>query len=149
MGIYIKEIIKKKGSKMTDNILGLVKDFLNKNNIGDIDLSKIVKNLPVDEILSMVKGNDEYVVKKSGNIEKYDRDKISRSIKNAADRSEIQLNSSDLDIILDDLAKKIFGDGDKRVQKTTDIKDIVRNVLDKAGYSKVRQSYDSYVKDQN
>ena len=133
---------------MTDNIIGLVSNFLKKNDLKDLDIGKIVKNLPVDEILSMVKGNDNYVVKKSGNMEKYNEEKIGRSISNAAERNDMPLNNSDLSMILKSVGSRLFGNDDKKVQRTSDIKDIVSQVLGDEGFSKVRESYDSYVADQ-
>lgn len=138
---------------MTENILNLLGDFLKNNNIGDLDLGQIVKNLPLDQIMAMINGKDEYVVKRSGNLEKYDQDKISRSIKNAADRSGMQLNQSDISMILKDIGKKLLTGNEhvenQRVHRTTDIKDIVLQVLAEEGFSKIRDSFDSYTKDQN
>ncbi|WP_311538273.1 ATP cone domain-containing protein [uncultured Anaerococcus sp.] len=138
---------------MTENILKLLGDFLKNNNIGDLDLGQIIKNLPLDQIMAMINGKDEYVVKRSGNLEKYDQDKIARSIKNAADRSGMQLNQSDISMILKDIGKKLLTGNEhvenQRVHRTTDIKDIVLQVLAEEGFSKIRDSFDSYTKDQN
>lgn len=135
---------------MTEKILDLVKDFLKKHNIADVDLQKMVENLPVDEIMAMLAGKDRYVVKKSGRLEKYNEEKIGRSINNAADRSEMPLNSSDLSMILKEVSRKLFDtNGNKNLHKTSEISDIVKEVLKSSGFSKVFDSYSSYVKDQN
>lgn len=134
---------------MTENLLNLVEDFLKKNNMEGLDIGKIVKNLPVDEIMSMVTGNDEYVVKRSGNLEKYKEDKISRSIKNAADRAGMQINSSDISIILKDVANRLFHGDDKKLTQTTEVRDIILDVLANSGYSKIRDAYETYAKNQN
>ena len=134
---------------MTEKILNLVTDFLKTNNIEGLDIEKIIKNLPVDEIMAMVTGKDEYVVKRSGNLEKYNDEKISRSIKNAADRSGMQINSSDLNLILKDVAGSLFGDGKSKVRKTTDVRDIVLEVLANQGFSKIRDAYETYAQNQN
>ena len=134
---------------MTENLLNLVEDFLKKNNMEGLDIEKIIKNLPVDEIMSMVKGNDEYVVKRSGNLEKYKEDKISRSIKNAADRAGMQINSSDISIILKDVANRLFHGDDKKLTQTTEVRDIILDVLANSGYSKIRDAYETYAKNQN
>lgn len=134
---------------MTENLLNLVEDFLKKNNMEGLDIGKIVKNLPVDEIMSMVTGDDEYVVKRSGNLEKYKEDKISRSIKNAADRAGMQINSSDISIILKDVSDKLFSGDDKKLTQTTDVRDIILDVLANSGYSKIRDAYETYAKNQN
>lgn len=134
---------------MTENLLNLVEDFLKKNNMEGLDIGKILKNLPVDEIMSMVTGDDEYVVKRSGNLEKYKEDKISRSIKNAADRAGMQINSSDIGIILKDVSDKLFSGDDKKLTQTTDVRDIILDVLANSGYSKIRDAYETYAKNQN
>ena len=134
---------------MTENLLNLVEDFLKKNNMEGLDIGKIVKNLPVDEIMSMVTGDDEYVVKRSGNLEKYKEDKISRSIKNAADRAGMQINSSDISIILKDVSDRLFHGDDKKLTQTTEVRDIILDVLANSGYSKIRDAYETYAKNQN
>ena len=53
---------------MTEKILGLLENFLKNNNIEGLDLKKIAEDLPIDEIMAMIEGKDEYVVKKSGKI---------------------------------------------------------------------------------
>lgn len=138
---------------MTEKILGLLGDFLKDNNITDLDLGQILKNLPLDQIMAMIDGKDEYVVKRSGNLEKYNPDKIARSIKNAADQSGMQLNQSDLSMILKDIAKKLLEGNEhvdnQRVHRTSDIKDIVLQVLAEEGFSKIRDSFDTYTQNQN
>lgn len=134
---------------MTEKILNLVTDFLKTNNIEGLDIEKIIKNLPVDEIMAMVTGKDEYVVKRSGNLEKYNEEKISRSIKNAADRSGMQINSSDIAIILKDVADRLFHGDDKTLTQTTEVRDIVLEALKNEGFSKIRDAYETYAQNQN
>ena len=134
---------------MTEKILKLITDFLKNNKIEDLDVDKIAKSLPVDEIMKMVSGKDEYVVKRSGNIEKYKEEKISRSIKNAADRAGMQINTSDIDLILKDVAKKLFYGDTKKLTKTTEVSDIVLKALENDGFSKIRDAYQAYSKNQD
>ncbi|MEQ0488862.1 ATP cone domain-containing protein [Anaerococcus murdochii] len=134
---------------MTEKILNLLTDFLKNNKIEGLDLGEIAKSLPVDEIMEMVTGRDEYVVKRSGNIEKYNEDKISRSIKNAADRAGMQINTSDVSIILKDVADRLFHGDDKRITRTTEVRDIILEALENDGFSKISQAYADYAKNQN
>ena len=134
---------------MTEKILNLLTDFLKNNKIEGIDLGEIAKSLPVDEIMEMVTGRDEYVVKRSGNIEKYNEDKLSRSIKNAADRAGMQINTSDVSIILKDVADRLFHGDDKRLTRTTEVRDIILEALENDGFSKISQAYADYAKNQN
>ena len=134
---------------MTEKILNLLTDFLKNNKIEGLDLGEIAKSLPVDEIMEMVTGRDEYVVKRSGNIEKYNEDKISRSIKNAADRAGMQINTSDVSIILKDVADRLFHGDDKRITRTTEVRDIILEALENDGFSKISQAYADYAKNQH
>lgn len=134
---------------MTEKILNLLTDFLENNKIEGLDLGQIAKSLPVDEIMEMVTGKDEYVVKRSGNFEKYNEDKLGRSIKNAADRAGMQINTSDVSIILKDVADRLFHGDDKRITKTTEVRDIVLEALENDGFSKISQAYADYAKNQN
>ena len=97
----------------------------------------------------MISGKDEYVVKKSGRLQKYDEEKLARSIKNAADRADMPLNTSDVSIILKSISDRLFHGDDKRLTKTTEVRDIVLEILEKDGYSKIRDVYETYAKNQN
>lgn len=134
---------------MTDKIFDLLGNFLKNNDMEDLDLKKITESLPLEEIMAMITGNDEYVVKRSGSVEKYKEDKLSRSIKNAADRAGMQLNTSDVSIILKSISDRLFHGDDKRLTETTEVRDIVLDVLAKEGYSKIRDAYEAYAKNQN
>lgn len=134
---------------MTEKILDLLGNFLKNNGIDGLDLQKIMEDLPIDEIMGMLKGKDEYVVKRSGRLQKYNEDKISRSIKNAADRAGMPLNASDVSIILKDIAERLFFGDDKRVTKTTEVRDMVIEILKKDGYSKISDVYETYANNQN
>lgn len=85
-----------------------------------------------------------YVIKKSGNLEEYTEDKIRRSIKNAADSNKQHLNTSDLDIIMDDVSGHMKEEG-RKVFKTDEIKYFVKNALKSEGYSQIHDSYDLYM----
>lgn len=134
---------------MTEKILNLLKDFLKNNNIEDLDLGEIAKSLPIEEINAMISGKDEYVVKRSGKLEKFNEEKISRSIKNAADRAGMQINSSDIELILKDVAEKLFYGDNKRLTRTTQVKDLILEALKNDGFSKIRDAYQTYAQDQN
>lgn len=134
---------------MTEKILNLVEEFLKNNQVEGLDIDQIAKSLPVDEIMAMVSGQDEYVVKRSGNIEKYNEDKLARSIKNAADRAGMQINTSDVSIILKDVADRLFYGDDKRLTRTSEVRDIVLEALKNDGFSKISEAYKAYSKNQN
>ena len=133
---------------MTEQKLNLLTDYFQDNGIEGLDPQKVLENMSDDEIRAMVSGNDEYVVKRSGNIEKYKKDKVARSIKNSADESDIQLNSSDVDIIIKDITDRLFYGDDKKLTPTVEVRDMVIEILKKDGYSKVNEDYENYAKNQ-
>lgn len=129
------------------------------------ELSKVVldyfkdKGLSIDEIMTQIdslqidvlkaylaenKDDKVYVIKKSGTIEPFNKDKILRSIKNAADTKGQQLNTSDIDVIISDVEKQMK-DMDRKVFKTGEIKEYVKRVLVEEGFSQVYDSYSSYI----
>lgn len=127
-----------------------------------LDLTKIIidyyqgKNLSIEEIADqMDKAKIEvienfldkklYVKKKNGKIELFDIEKISRSIKNAARNGEIELNTSDISILKNDL-EKIVEENYRRIIPTSKIKEYVENILEEDGYRKILESYKSYIK---
>ncbi|MDU0945927.1 MAG: ATP cone domain-containing protein [Anaerococcus obesiensis] len=126
------------------------------------DLTKIIidyyqgKNLSIEEIadeldkakIEVIENfldNKLYVKKRNGKIELFDVDKILRSIKNAARDGNIDLNTSDISILKNDLIKMVEKNH-KRIIPTAKIKEYVENILEKDGYKKVLESYKSYIK---
>ena len=57
------------------------------------------------------------------------------------------VNTSDLDVIMDDINKKM--DKTKRsVFRTSEVKDFVKEALTEEGFSKVCESYEKYIQNQ-
>ena len=126
------------------------------------DLTKIIidyyqgKNLSIEEIadeldkakIEVIENfldNKLYVKKRNGKIELFDIDKILRSIKNAARDGSIDLNTSDISILKNDLMKMVEKNH-KRIIPTAKIKEYVENILYEDGYKKVLENYKSYIK---
>ena len=127
-----------------------------------LDLTKIIidyyqgKNLSIEEIadeldkakIEVIENfldNKLYVKKRNGKIELFDIDKILRSIKNAARDGNIDLNTSDISILKNDLIKMVEKNH-KRIIPTAKIKEYVENILEDDGYKKVLENYKSYIK---
>lgn len=116
----------------------------------DYDINTIVKeidNLKIDVVKDYLEKSDDdkyYVIKRSGNLELYSADKIARSIKNAADRNDQYLNSSDVDILMEDVNKSM-DQLSRKVYATYEIKEFVKTALKNEGYSQIYDSYVSYI----
>lgn len=124
-----------------------IKNYLEENNIGLEDIKDELKTIDTDLVGEMLKDKENtYVIKKSGSVEKFAREKIERSIKNAAGDNKYDLNSSDLAIIVGDVIKALDSDP-RKVYKTSEIKNYIKDALIKEGYSQVYKSFISYIKE--
>lgn len=115
------------------------------------EIAREIDKLKIEVVRDFLKKSDDnkvYVIKRSGNLEEYNADKVTRSIKNAADRNDKQLNSSDVEILIEDVEKSMQ-EMDRKVFRTDEIKEYVKNALVSEGYSQIYDSYVSYVQAQN
>lgn len=115
------------------------------------EIAREIDKLKIEVVRDFLKKSDDdtvYVIKRSGNLEEYNSDKVTRSIKNAADRNNKQLNSSDIEILIEDIEKSMQ-EMDRKVFRTDEIKEYVKNALVSEGYSQIYDSYVSYIQAQN
>lgn len=115
------------------------------------EIAREIDKLKIEVVRDFLKKSDDdtvYVIKRSGNLEEYNSDKVMRSIKNAADRNNKQLNSSDVEILIKDIEKSMQ-EMDRKVFRTDEIKEYVKNALVSEGYSQIYDSYVSYIQAQN
>lgn len=121
--------------------------YFNDKNYDIADVLKETENLQMDvvsEFLSSIYDKNMYVIKRSGNLEEFSEDKILRSIKDAADSKDQYLNTSDLNNIMEDVRNSMKA-YQRKVFKTSEIKEMVKKVLDNEGFSKIHDSYVSYI----
>ena len=125
----------------------LIINYFNDKNYDIADVLKETENLQMDvvsEFLSSIYDKNMYVIKRSGNLEEFSEDKILRSIKDAADSKDQYLNTSDLNNIMEDVRNSMKA-YQRKVFKTSEIKEMVKKVLDNEGFSKIHDSYVSYI----
>jgi len=128
-----------------------VLEELEDQGYGINEIAAEIDNLKVEVIRDFLKKSDDdkiYVIKRSGNLEEYKKEKITRSIKNAADRNGKQITSSDVGILMQDVEKSMKT-LNRKVFRTDEIKEFVKNALLSEGYSQIYDSYVSYVRAQN
>lgn len=124
-----------------------IKNYLEENNIGLDEIKDDLKTIDTDLVEEMLNDKENtYVIKKSGSVEKFVKEKIERSIKNAAGENKYDLNTSDLAIIVGDVIKALDSDP-RKVYKTSEIKNYIKDALIKEGYSQVYKSFISYIKE--
>ena len=128
----------------------IVNEYLKDKNYNIDQLSDEIDKLKIDVIKNYLDNSSSdktFVIKRSGNIEEYSLDKIIRSIKNAADENKQQLNTSDIDILIKDVEKSMK-ERNRKVFRTDEIKEYVKNALVNEGYSQIYDSYVHYVQNQ-
>ena len=128
----------------------IVNEYLKDKNYNIDQLSDEIDKLKIDVIKNYLENSSSdktFVIKRSGNIEEYSFDKLIRSIKNAADENKQQLNTSDIDILIKDVEKSMK-ERNRKVFRTDEIKEYVKNALVNEGYSQIYDSYVHYVQNQ-
>lgn len=128
----------------------IVNEYLKDKNYNIDQLSDEIDKLKIDVIKNYLDNSSSdktFVIKRSGNIEEYSFDKLVRSIKNAADENKQQLNTSDIDILINDVEKSMK-ERNRKVFRTDEIKEYVKNALVNEGYSQIYDSYVHYVQNQ-
>lgn len=128
----------------------IVNEYLKDKNYNIDQLSDEMDKLKIDVIKNYLDNSSSdktFVIKRSGNIEEYSFDKLIRSIKNAADENKQQLNTSDIDILIKDVEKSMK-ERNRKVFRTDEIKEYVKNALVNEGYSQIYDSYVHYVQNQ-
>lgn len=128
----------------------IVNEYLKDKNYNIDQLSDEIDKLKIDVIKNYLDNSSSdktFVIKRSGNIEEYSFDKLIRSIKNAADENKQQLNTSDIEILIKDVEKSMK-ERNRKVFRTDEIKEYVKNALVNEGYSQIYDSYVHYVQNQ-
>lgn len=128
----------------------IVNEYLKDKNYNIDQLSDEMDKLKIDVIKNYLDNSSSdktFVIKRNGNIEEYSFDKLIRSIKNAADENKQQLNTSDIDILIKDVEKSMK-ERNRKVFRTDEIKEYVKNALVNEGYSQIYDSYVHYVQNQ-
>lgn len=128
----------------------IVNEYLKDKNYNIDQLAEEMDKLKIDVIKNYLDNSTSdktFVIKRSGNIEEYSFDKLIRSIKNAADENKQQLNTSDIDILIKDVEKSMK-ERNRKVFRTDEIKEYVKNALVNEGYSQIYDSYVHYVQNQ-
>lgn len=124
-----------------------IKKYLLENKLSLDDIKKDLQSLDVDLVADMLEDKlNTYVIKKSGSVEKFSKEKIERSIKDAVASQKASMTTSDIGIIVDDVINSLDNDP-RKVYKTSEIKNYIKDALLKEGYSKVYKEFISYIKE--
>jgi len=125
-------------------LIDYILNYIKENNVSIEKIPSMIDELQLEllRVLS-IKENKIYVLKKSGEIQQFDIEKLKYSIVNASDEIEQPLNSSDANYIVNKIIEKFKNDG-INIIKTINIRSMVIKELVNIGYSEVAHCYEKY-----
>ncbi|MBS5776742.1 MAG: ATP cone domain-containing protein [Finegoldia magna] len=115
-------------------------DYFKDNDIDPNKVANIIEDAKINVLDEMFGEEGEWVLKKLGNVESFDKEKIFHSIAQTSDSAGAKMNSSDVNIIVEDVLKKMKSIK-RNVYPTKEIRGYVEEALKEEGYKKVLETY--------
>ncbi|MDU1010603.1 MAG: ATP cone domain-containing protein [Finegoldia magna] len=115
-------------------------DHFKDNDIDPNKVANIIEDAKINVLDEMFGEEGEWVLKKLGNVESFDKEKIFHSIAQTSDSAGARMNSSDVNIIVEDVLKKMKSIK-RNVYPTKEIRGYVEEALEEEGYKKVLEEY--------
>lgn len=115
-------------------------DYFKDNDIDPNKVANIIEDAKINVLDEMFGEEGEWVLKKLGSVESFDKEKIFHSIAQTSDSSGAKMNASDVNIIVEDVLKKMKSIK-RNVYPTKEIRGYVEEALKEEGYKKVLEAY--------
>lgn len=115
-------------------------DYFKDNDIDPNKVANMIEDAKINVLDEMFGEEGEWVLKKLGNVESFDKEKIFHSIAQTSDCAGAKMNSSDVNIIVEDVLKKMKSIK-RNVYPTKEIRRYVEEALEEEGYKKVLETY--------
>ncbi len=115
-------------------------DYFKDNDIDPNKVANIIEDAKINVLDEMFGEEGEWVLKKLGSVESFDKEKIFHSIAQTSDSSGAKMNASDVNIIVEDVLKKMKSIK-RNVYPTKEIRGYVEEALREEGYGKVLEAY--------
>ena len=115
-------------------------DYFKDNDIDPNKVASIIEDAKINVLDEMFGEEGEWVLKKLGSVESFDKEKIFHSIAQTSDSAGAKMNASDVNIIVEDVLKKMKSIK-RNVYPTTEIRGYVEEALKEEGYGKVLEAY--------
>ena len=115
-------------------------DYFKDNDIDQNKVANIIEDAKINVLDEMFGEEGEWVLKKLGSVESFDKEKIFHSIAQTSDSSGAKMNASDVNIIVEDVLKKMKSIK-RNVYPTKEIRGYVEEALKEEGYNKVLEAY--------
>ncbi|MCA5587118.1 ATP cone domain-containing protein [Finegoldia magna] len=123
-----------------NDLTKLLFDYFKDNDIDPNKVANIIEDAKINVLDEMFGEEGEWVLKKLGNVESFDKEKIFHSIAQTSDSAGAKMNSSDVNIIVEDVLKKMKSIK-RNVYPTKEIRGYVEEALEEEGYKKVLEEY--------
>ena len=117
-------------------------DYFKDNDIDPNKVANIIEDAKINVLDEMFGEEGEWVLKKLGSVESFDKEKIFHSIAQTSDSSGAKMNASDVNIIVEDVLKKMKSIK-RNVYPTKEIRGYVEEALKEEGYNKVLEAYEN------
>ena len=82
-------------------------DYFKDNDIDPNKVANLIEDAKINVLDEMFGEEGEWVLKKLGSVESFDKEKIFHSIAQTSDSSGAKMNASDVNIIVEDVLKKM------------------------------------------
>ncbi|MDU7033614.1 MAG: ATP cone domain-containing protein [Finegoldia magna] len=115
-------------------------DYFKDNDIDPNKVANIIEDAKINVLDEMFGEEGEWVLKKLGSVESFDKEKIFHSIAQTSDSAGAKMNASDVNIIVEDVLKKMKSIK-RNVYPTKEIRGYVEEALREEGYGKVLEAY--------
>ena len=115
-------------------------DYFKDNDIDPNKVANLIEDAKINVLDEMYGEKGEWVLKKLGSVESFDKEKIFNSIAQTSDSAEAKMNTSDVNIIVEDVLKKMKSIK-RNVYPTKEIRGYVEEALKEEGYKKVLEAY--------
>lgn len=122
---------------LTKQVLEYFKD----NDVSPNEVSSILENMKIDVLDKMFGDKGEWVLKKSVDVEAFDKEKIYNSIASTSDEANSGMTAGDINLTVNHVLKRMKSIR-RNVYPTKEIRSYVREALKENGYSKVLNQYD-------
>ncbi|MDU4019567.1 MAG: ATP cone domain-containing protein [Finegoldia magna] len=123
-----------------NDLTKLLFDYFKDNDIDPNKVANMIEDAKINVLDEMFGEEGEWVLKKLGNVESFDKEKIFHSIAQTSDSAGAKMNSSDVNIIVEDVLKKMKSIK-RNVYPTKEIRGYVEEALEEEGYKKVLETY--------
>ncbi|MBS5967147.1 MAG: ATP-binding protein [Finegoldia magna] len=115
-------------------------DYFKDNDIDPNKVANMIEDAKINVLDEMFGEEGEWVLKKLGSVESFDKEKIFHSIAQTSDSAGAKMNASDVNIIVEDVLKKMKSIK-RNVYPTKEIRGYVEEALEEEGYKKVLEEY--------